>query len=104
MYNHNAPPLANLGPVLNSNNQNGGSGNWNESQRMRGKIRYGGRNPSNSRHQNSQQQSNNSGSSGYGASSIPHINNMKTSSVPVNNVSIVHSSSSYHIIIVCLIL
>jgi hypothetical protein len=85
MYNHNAPPLANLGPVLN-NGQNGGSGNWNESQRMRGKIRYGSRNANNRHQQQQQQQHHGAGSSGYGGNSIPQINNMKTSSVPVNNV------------------
>lgn len=95
MYNHNAPPLANLGPVLNNgNSQNGGSGNWNESQRMRGKIRYGSRNANNSRHQNQQQQHSNNSSSGYGGSSIPQINNMKTSGVPVNNVRLYAHSQS----------
>lgn len=35
-----------LGPVLTNNNA-GGGGNWNESQRMSRKIRYGSRNVNN---------------------------------------------------------
>lgn len=96
MY-HNAPPLASLGSSLNgTGGQGGGSNNnWNESQRMRGKVRYGSRNQnSQHRHHHARDShhghhSNDSGtnSSGYGSlnntNSIPSINK---SSLPVNNM------------------
>lgn len=74
----------NLGPVMNANNTsgNGGNSNWDQSQRMRGKVRYGNRHGNTNRtskHQQQQQQQHQGGGNmlqlgNTAGNSIPSIN------------------------------
>ena len=80
----------NLGPVLNANNNpsNGGNSNWDQSQRMRGKVRYGSRHNNNHRSNKQQQQQQQQQQQGGGnmlqlgntaGNSIPSINKSQVS-------------------------
>ena len=87
--------LYSLGPVMNNNTHGShgshGSGNWNESQRMSRKIRYGSRNSNNHRNNNANYDHNNShNNSGLhhttgGGGNIPSLNPIRNSIQP-NNV------------------